>query len=215
MAAHDDQENRNSNVRSLNQFLLHFEQSQRSTAKGAALDEIACLASGGDQQAISALVRIIFEMRLAEPPVRSVLLDPADVDEAIQLTLISVATKIGTFEGSSSLKTWVGAIAKNEALQVVRRKKRSTEPVTNEIPDYASSARHLSSLVADEDLYLKAVTTLSDEHREVLQLREDLDLSYEAIAERLGIPVGTVRSRINRARILLTERILSANPDYS
>lgn len=175
-----------------------------------AVDEIAAMAAAGVELALAELLRIVLDLRLAERPVRTVLLDDADVDDAVQATLITVATRIATFEGRSRFRTWVDRVARNEALAVIRRKQRLTEPVTDEVPEFDRSARRLSSLVAGEDAFAALLGRLSPEHASVLRLREEEGYSYDDIAEQLDLPVGTVRSRINRARKLLAELLVSA-----
>lgn len=184
----------------------------RGPVEGA-VDELVGLARGGSRPALSGLLRIVLELRWAERPVRTVLMDPADIDDAVQATLIAIAGKLATFEGRSSLRTWVGSIAQNEALTVVRRKSRRSEPVTDALPEIDPTARRLSSLVAGEQAYAGLLAHLSPEHRAVISLREEHGLSYDEIAARLAVPVGTVRSRINRARRLLAERLLSVAED--
>lgn len=174
-----------------------------------AVDEIATLAADGFEPAVAELLRLVLDLRMAERPIRTVLLDDADVDDAVQSTLIAVATKISTFEGRSRFRSWVDRVARNEALAVIRRKKRLTEPVTDDVPELDRSARRLSSLVAGEAAFATLLDRLSPEHASVLRLREEEGYSYEDISEQLGVPVGTVRSRINRARKLLAELLLA------
>ena len=156
----------------------------------------------------------MLDRRLVERPVRAVLLDPADVDDAVQATLITVASRIGSFERRARFTTWLDRVARNEALMVLRRKKRLSEPVSNEVPENDRSARRLSSLVANERVLEVAMEELSPEHRQVIVMREVEALSYEEIAERVGVPVGTVRSRINRARSTLADLLLSTRHDF-
>ncbi len=175
------------------------------------LAELASKASQhNDPDALRALLRIVIDARLAEKPIVSILLDPADVDDAVQATLIVIAEKISTFEGRASFATWVDRVARNEARMVLRRKGRRSEPVTNELPTQDRSAARLSSLIADEDLFQTCLDQLSVEHRQALELRDVDGYSYDEIAARLQLPLGTVRSRINRARRQLAELLVTA-----
>lgn len=162
------------------------------------LDALAQLAAEGHAPAESALLGQILRDRLAETTVRSVLLDQADIDDAVQNTLIAVSKNIASFEGRSKFTTWLYRVARNEALMVIRRKGRA-EP-SGELPDASITARYLSSLIANQETVQAALEQLSPDHREVLRLREDLQLSYDEISDRLGIPINTVRSRLKRAR---------------
>lgn len=175
------------------------------------VDELATQASKqAGPDALRALLRAVVDARLAERPIMSILLDPADVDDAVQSTLIVIAEKIATFEGRASFATWVDRVARNEARMVLRRKGRLSEPVTNDVPVYDRSAQRLSSLIANDDVLQACLDQLSTEHRQALELREVDGYSYDEIAEQLHIPVGTVRSRINRARRQLAELLVTA-----
>ena len=114
------------------------------------VEEVARRASGGDGVALRELLRIVLARRLAERPVRTVLLDDADVDDAVQGTLIKVAENISDFEGRSRFTAWLHRIARNEALMIVRRRARLSEPEPAVLPEQEASSRRLSSLVADE-----------------------------------------------------------------
>ncbi len=173
------------------------------------LDQLAALAARGFQPALRPLLQAVMQQRLAENTVRRVLLDPADVDDAVQATLIVVAEKISSFRSDAPFAGWLGRVARNEALLVLRRRRRKSEPVSYRLPETDHRARRLSSLLADEIAVQSALGRLSSEHQQVLRLREHDDLSYKEIADQLGLPVGTVRSRINRARRALAELLLS------
>lgn len=173
------------------------------------LNELAALAAFGFEPALRPLLQQMLDRRLAERAVRRVLLNPADIDDAVQATLIAVAEHVSEFQGRSRFTTWVETIARNEALMVIRRQQRKSEPSSNELPESDQFAKRLSSLVADQEALRVALSQLSPEHREVLVLREDQGLTYDEIAARLATPVGTVRSRINRARRTLAEFLLA------
>lgn len=172
----------------------------------AILDGLAPLGAAGAVPATELLLELVHRHRIAHPAITSLLVDPADIEDAAQLTLIAVMEKISQFEGRSRFQTWVRAIARNEALQVLRRKQRKTEPATDEVPEQAAFSRRLSSVVADELAVRQALDRVPEPYREALILREFDQLGYDEIAERLGVPVGTVRSRIARARDLLAKQ---------
>lgn len=172
----------------------------------AILDGLAVLASGGAGSATEVLLELTHKHRIAQPAITTLLVDPADIEDAAQLTLIAVLEKIDQFEGRSRFQTWVRAIARNEALQVLRRKQRKSEPTGDEVPELAAFSRRLSSVVADEHAVRQALERVPEPYREALVLREFDGLGYEEIAERLEVPIGTVRSRIARARDLLAKQ---------
>ena len=172
----------------------------------AILDGLAVHGAAGAVPATELLLELVHRHRIAQPAITSLLVDPADIEDAAQLTLIAVMEKIAQFEGRSRFQTWVRAIARNEALQVLRRKQRKTEPSGDEVPEQWAFARRLSSVVADEVAVRQALDRVPEPYREALILREFDQLGYDEIAERLGVPVGTVRSRIARARDLLAKQ---------
>ncbi len=172
----------------------------------AILDGLGALAATGALPATELLLELVHRHRIAQPAITSLLIDPADIEDAAQLTLIAVLENIAQFEGRSRFQTWVRAIARNEALQVLRRKQRKTEPSGEEVPELAAFSRRLSSVVADEHAVRQALDRVPEPYREALILREFDGLGYDEIAERLGVPVGTVRSRIARARDLLAKQ---------
>lgn len=172
----------------------------------AVLDGLAILGAQGAVPATELLLELVHRHRIAHPAITSLLVDPADIEDAAQLTLIAVMEKISQFEGRSRFQTWVRAIARNEALQVLRRKQRKTEPATDDVPERAAFSRRLSSVVADELAVRQALDRLPEPYREALVLREFDQLGYDEIADRLEVPVGTVRSRIARARDLLARQ---------
>lgn len=89
---------------------------------------------------------------------------------------------------------------------MLRRKRRKTEPTGEDVPECDRFARRLSSVVADQCLVRQALDALPEPDREALVLREFEQLGYDEIADRLGVPIGTVRSRIARAREQLASR---------
>lgn len=178
----------------------------RASLSGA-LDELASLARLGGP-ALDLLLSQIVTRELAEASIRSMFFDDAAVDDAVQESVVAVAQGIGSFRGEAAFLTWLDRVARNVARQIRRRSARLSEPVSNEVPERVDGTRRLSSLVADEQVMDQALARLSPEHREILLLREVEELSYDEITLRLRIPPGTVRSRLQRARLQLTRMLL-------
>lgn len=176
---------------------------------GPALDELAARART-DATALQLLLQTIAERKLVEVSIRKIFFDEARVDDGSQEAILAVAGGIAGFRGESSFLTWLDRVAVNAALQIRRRGARLNEPVTNEVPEQGAWVRRVSSIVADEVMVERAFEDLSPEHQEVIRLREMADLSYEQIADRLDLAVGTVRSRLNRARAELASRLVEA-----
>ena len=168
------------------------------------LDTLAARAAGGDQEALHTLLAEI------QPRVRRIcgrmLLYPEDAEEAAQDALLLVSTRIHTFAGRSRFTTWLHAVASNSARSTYRSlKRRSAELPTDELPPTADP--RTTSVIAGSRLdFLEALETLGVDHPalvEPLLLRDIQELEYSDIADLLDIPVGTVKSRIHSARLLV------------
>lgn len=168
----------------------------------------------GNRQAFGALVER-YQDRLFNTLVR-VLGSPDDASEVLQDAFVQAYTKLESFRGSSQFYTWMYRVALNMACSYRRRNKRrydeqsveqirelsGAEPVDQSLPP-----EQLAMRVEQAELVQAALLEISEEHRQILVLREMEDCSYEAIAEILDLPVGTVRSRLFRARLQLKERL--------
>ena len=120
----------------------------------------------------------------------------ADAEDLVQETLLGAIR--GTFRGESSVRTWLVRILVNRAGMLRRTRKR--KPVQELASDVASSAKAQACGVDARIDLTEMLAELSEDHREVLILRELEGLSYEEMAAALGVPRGTVESRLHRAR---------------
>jgi RNA polymerase sigma-70 factor, ECF subfamily len=116
--------------------------------------------------------------------------------DAAQETFITAQRVLGKFRGASSLTTWLLGIAHNECRRLLRQ--RRTAPLTIELVEAPEKKEHEEILISRHALR-QALAKLSEEHREVVLLHEVDGLSYDEAAEVLGIPVGTVKSRLHHA----------------
>jgi RNA polymerase sigma-70 factor (ECF subfamily) len=90
------------------------------------------------------------------------------------------------------------------------RARRDDAPLTEAPEPLAGVTRSLSSIVTDRVALDRAIDALPSEFRDALTLRERDQLQYEEIADRLGVPIGTARSRISRARARLATSLREA-----
>lgn len=129
-----------------------------------------------------------------------------DAGDVTQLVYLQVFRKISQFAGRSQLSTWIYRLAVNEALQHLRRSRRAKlKPLDYEpIDDHTPSPERTSELA---EVLEAAIAELDAESRSIFLLREVEELSYNAIAEVLEIPEGTVGSRLNRARRELRQHL--------
>jgi RNA polymerase sigma-70 factor (ECF subfamily) len=135
-----------------------------------------------------------------------------DAEDIVQETLVGAFTGMKRFDGRSSVKTWLTRILMQQASRAWRRSKRrmafDIEAAANSESDDAALSVQSGSTAVDKKIDVAAVLeALNPEHREVLVLREMQGMSYAEIAEVLAIPVGTVESRIHRARAEVRRRL--------
>lgn len=146
--------------------------------------------------------------------------DAEDARDVAQETFLRAWASLRTFEGDAAFGTWLYSIALNQVRTEMRRRaaQKRGSPVSLDAPagdsdhgpDPASPAAAPEDVAcAREDVALlrRAVAALDEDSREVIVLREYQGLSYEEIAAAVGIPVGTVRSRLFRAREELRRRL--------
>lgn len=181
-----------------------------------ALDELARRAAK-DPALLDELVRQVQPqvMRICQ----RVLPHRADAEDACQDALLAIATKVGTFSGRSRFTTWVHVVASNAARETYRRlKRRAVENTAAWHEDDDRPAKYdrpdprTTSVVAGTRLdLLDALEHLEADLPETVTsvvLRDIYALSYDEIADQVGIPVGTVKSRISRARVALKAHLL-------
>jgi RNA polymerase sigma-70 factor (ECF subfamily) len=138
---------------------------------------------------------------------------PDEAEDVVQESFIQAYLKLDTFQQSSQFFTWLYRIAFNNALSRRRRHRHQlsldqaqevsgSEPTArNEAPDFQIIQRENIGQLRG------ALDKLSADHRSILVLRELEDTSYEDIAEILDISIGTVRSRLSRARAALKSQL--------
>jgi len=132
--------------------------------------------------------------------------DRGEADDATQEALIAIVRGLDGFDGRSSFSTWSYRIATNRCLDELRRRRRRPVPVDDTGPEPVSTDEDPADGAVRSGTrqeLLRALADLPDEFRVPVVLRDVLDLDYAAIAEVLGVPPGTVRSRLSRARARL------------
>jgi RNA polymerase sigma-70 factor (ECF subfamily) len=137
----------------------------------------------------------------------------ADAEDIVQETFAGAFAGLAKFSGRSSVKTWLSRILTRQAARAWHKSRRSRQAASlDDANESAGGDRALSvrstALAVDHRIDVAAVLqTLSAEHRDILMLREMQGLSYGEIAEALGIPQGTVESRLHRARAEVRRRL--------
>lgn len=179
-----------------------FEQIDRLAGASGQLNEqlgqLAAAAAGGSEIAIDLLLYAIDSQRLAEPGIRRILINPAEVDDVNQEVLIAVAEKVGTFRNESKFTTWLFGLARNKALEYLRRKKETVE-FRSELGDVG----RISSMIASEVSVQELLQALPEHYRVAVTMRDLQGMAYQDIATALGLNINTVRAHISRGRALL------------
>ena len=171
-------------------------------------------ARGGDLEAFGQIVRR-HEDRLYGTVLRLVG-SAEDARDLVQDTFVRAYERLDGFRGTSSLYTWMFRIAVNASLSHRRRRKhdRIGPPIGAEDADGRPAAWADPSDPAGpmmnaetETAVQRALDGLDADHRAVVVLRDIQNYGYQEIADILGVPAGTVKSRVHRARMELRERL--------
>jgi RNA polymerase sigma-70 factor (ECF subfamily) len=183
--------------------------------------ELVDAARRGDRAALEVLLRRHHDRILVL--CRRMCRDRGDADDAAQEALVAIVRGLARFDGNSSFSTWSYRVTTNACLDQLRRRGRrpvpsdptdthenlaggSARPGAPDPADAAVSAEQRGSLQ-------RALDQLPDEFRLPVVLRDVADLDYVEIGERLGLPPGTVRSRIARGRAKLAAMLELVDPD--
>lgn len=163
----------------------------------------------GDTAAFGQLVGL-YQDRLYNSLLR-VLGSAEDAADTAQDAFVQAYTKLDTFRGSSAFYTWLYRIAFNLAMSHARRGHKAAsldgmKSLVGEEPMDGQPNAEAGVLMQERaELVHTALAELNMEHRQIIVLREIDGLRYDEIAEILSLPVGTVRSRLFRARLELRE----------
>jgi len=174
-------------------------------------------AQRGDKRAFELLVEK-YQRKLGRLLSR-LIRDPGEVEDVTQEAFIKAYRALPSFRGDSAFYTWLYRIgintAKNYLVAMGRRAPTSTEVEAEDAEGYAEGEL-LRDINTPESLLLSkeiagtvnaAIESLPEELRSAIQLRELEGMSYEEIAKMMDCPIGTVRSRIFRAREAIAERL--------
>lgn len=186
-------------------------------------NELIKKAQNGDgaafEELISPYTTIVYNIALR------ILGNPEDASDASQEALIRIYRNIGKFKGDSKFSTWLYRIAHNACIDEYRRRKSklnfasvsvddsyddSDNPLL-EIPDTSPTPEEHTLKNERSKMLYDAISKLSPISKSAVLLRDVNGLSYEEIAEIQNCSLGTVKSRINRARQQLKEILLQQN----
>lgn len=135
-----------------------------------------------------------------------------DAEDAVQETLWAATRALHTFRGTaSSIASWLFAIVRRECFRLLEGHRRSprTAPVSEDLLNEVVDPEDAIALRQRIELLAGALADLDPLHREVVLLRDIHELSAPEAAERLGISVDALKSRLHRARTHLREQVLA------
>jgi RNA polymerase sigma-70 factor (ECF subfamily) len=139
---------------------------------------------------------------------------PEDAQDVVQDAFVNAYQSLGSFKGDAEFYTWLYRIAFNTAVSQKRRRKALVSlesgrdgdgPIDPHDPSDETRPGAALERSEDEELLQAALNRLSVEHRTVLVLKDIEGMKYEQIAEVLDVPIGTIRSRLHRARMELRD----------
>jgi RNA polymerase sigma-70 factor (ECF subfamily) len=130
-----------------------------------------------------------------------------DVDDVTQNVFLQVFRSLDQYRQESRFETWLYRLTVNEALQYRRRNRRWPLPSLNE--ELATAARDGNGFGDERELLERALSDVPEELRVLFVLREVEGLCYRDLAEVLGIPEGTVASKLSRARQELRKKLVA------
>jgi len=184
--------------------------------------EDTCLveeALGGNPASFQLLVER-YEQRIFNL-IRHYTRNPVEIEDLAQETFLKVYRRLASFQRQSSFYTWLYRIAVNTILDSLKRRGRSPVQSVEDLeavplPSSSSSPSPSATLEREELARIthEVLEELPEIFRTVLVLREYEDMAYQDIADLLGISIGTVESRLFRARARFKERLLQRHPEF-
>lgn len=174
---------------------------------------------GGDRGAFAALVAR-HERRVYNLALRMTGREE-DARDATQDAFLAALRKLHTFRGEAAFTTWMHRVTVNACYDLLRKRQRTPLPLRGDRAGQDAPARpepaapdHAEDVEVAIDVR-RALLQVPEEFRAVLILCDVQDLSYEQAAEVLGVPVGTVKSRLHRGRVALGRLLGGERPDAS
>jgi RNA polymerase sigma-70 factor (ECF subfamily) len=165
--------------------------------------ELVRQALAGDERAFRKVLESHYT--LIYSVVRGVAGQHGETDDIVQEVFIKIFRALGDFRGDSRLSTWIYRIARNEALNAIERRRPQVIPIDDceELPASGESPETSYRQRVSRERLERLMDRLEEKQRVAIELRYIGDKSYEEIAEIMGIPLGTVKTYIYRAKLSL------------
>ena len=167
-----------------------------------------------DQETASPRAEIVALIPALRAFARTFYRETSEADDLVQETLMRALSSLHQFRPGTSMKSWLFTIMRNAFYTKVRVESReapgaaecvSQRPATDATQEWSARGREME----------RAIQRLPEQQREVLMLIGVLGVSYDEAAAICGCAMGTVKSRLNRARLRLLEELGEASPDAS
>lgn len=178
------------------------------------VDELVRLAAEGGEDAFAQLVGL-YEKKVYGLALR-MCGNPEDAADAAQEAFLAAWKGLPNFRGESGFSTWLYRLTSNAAIDHLRRARRQRGEVSLDggtgldAADASPSPQARAEEAELREAVAQGLAQLSEDHRQALLLREMRGLSYEEIASELSLDLGTVKSRISRARGALRKILLKS-----
>jgi RNA polymerase sigma-70 factor, ECF subfamily len=168
-------------------------------------DDVVAGIKRGDPDAIGTILSR-YQNRLYRFLLR-IVRDPATAEDLFQQTWLRIMERIGQYDARSNFETWMFTVARNLAIDHLRRKQGSSLDETDQFGvTQAERLKHhsqsaLEQLLESEraEMMAAAVAKLPVIHREIISLRFEEDMKLDQIAAVVGVPLSTIKSRLSRA----------------
>lgn len=177
--------------------------------------ELVRAAAGGDEAAFAELVRM-YENKAYHLALR-MCGNGEDASDVAQDAFLAAWKGLPSFRGEAGFSTWLYRLVSNAAIDHLRRTKHQRlsvslddEELNLDAPDTAPGPQESAEGAELQHAVRDGLNALGDDHRTVLVMREVQCLSYEEIARALDIDLGTVKSRISRARTALRKILIKS-----
>jgi RNA polymerase sigma-70 factor (ECF subfamily) len=183
---------------------------QQPAAASAALrdSDIAQLLSAGKHEAAFEQLLERYERKIFRLCC-SLLRDTAQAEDAAQESLLRIWKALPQFDGRAALSTWIYTITRNRCLTAIERR-REGESLSDEAVAIEAEAAQVATMDGGDDhlaLLRELVNALPERYRQALTLYYYEDRAVDEVASMLGVPTGTIKTNLFRARALLAERL--------
>jgi len=145
--------------------------------------------------------------------------NPEDARDIAQTAFIKIYRQLDSCVGARHFLPWMICVTRNTSIDHLRR--RNARPPTQDVsadglgglPDRGTTPEEITLALSRKELLYRALRALTELNREIILLREIQELTLEEVASMLRVPLGTIKSRLPRARLELAEKVLTLSAE--